>query len=113
MEHYLYLILGNVVLGVLGRIMVVSILTSAIKFNIKDKKKKSKVSLEIKNERSRVFIGYLGMASTVYFAVSDFNYGFDENFNSLIWLGMFAPEITLSLKKLFSKTEKENVKQNG
>ena len=103
MSEYIYFVIGNTILGMLVRVIIVLMLLGTIKSLVKDKKKKKTVSLEIKDKSTKVFIGYVGIGSFIYFFILDLIYGFDENFNSLIWLGMFFIEIYLALGVIFKK----------
>ena len=109
MSEYIYFVVGNTVLGILVRVIIVLMMLATIRSLVKDKKKKKSVSLEIKDKGTKVFIGYVGIGSFIYFFILDLVYGFDENFNSFIWLGMFFIEIYLALGTMLQKynTKKE------
>jgi amino acid transporter len=114
MSEYIYLVIGNTVLGMLVRVIIVVMMLATIRSLVKDKKKKKSVSLEIKDKNTKVFIGYVGVGSFIYFFILDLIYGFDENFNSFIWLGMFFIEIYLALGSIFKKyNARKEEKVNG
>ena len=70
---------------------------------VTDKKKKKKVTLSIKDEPSKLFIGYVAMIALFYYIWVDFTYGFNENFNSLIWFGLFIVEFVLVIPHIMNK----------
>jgi len=114
MSEYIYFVVGNTVLGMLVRVIIVLMMLATIRSLVKDKKKKKSVSLEIKDKSTKVFIGYVGIGSFIYFFILDLTYGFDENFNSFIWLGMFFIEIYLALGNISKKyNAKKEEKVNG
>jgi len=102
-----------VILGALLRVIIILTMVMIIRSTMKDKKKKKKVTLEIKNQNTKLFIGYVAGISFLYFAVIDIYFGFDQDFNSLIWLGLFIVEITIMLPHLVSKVFKITNKQKS
>lgn len=106
LQEYSYLLIGNIVLGALLRVVIICMVIYLLRSLVKDKKKKSNVKLEIKDTRSKVFIGYIAILSFFYFVAIDVSQGFDENFNSLIWVGMFIPEVSLAISSLYKKFTK-------
>ena len=111
MSEYIYFIVGNTILGVLVRVIIVLMLLATIKSLVKNKNKKKSVSLEIKDKSTKLFIGYIGVITFIYFFILDLINGFDENFNSFIWLGMFFIEIYLALGSMIEKynTKKDDL----
>jgi len=95
--------IAYIILGVLLRVIIISTMVMIVRSCIFDKKKKAKVTLDIKSESTKLFIGYIAIISFLYFAVIDLTLGFKEDFNSLIWLGLFIVEAAIAVPHLANK----------
>lgn len=95
-------LVSYIIVGLCLRTLCQMALIATIRAGIKDKKKKKKVSVSIKDENSLIFIGMIGFFSFFYFLAIDISTGLGENFNSIVWFGMFLPEIV----KFFSFVNK-------
>jgi len=105
----IYLIIGNIILGFFVRYIIISMSIMLVRSGVKDKKKRKSVKLEIKDQNTKVFIGVIGVASFIYMGVIDIYRGHLADLNSLVWLGMFLPEIMVMSIKIFKSIEKRKI----
>lgn len=75
---------------------------------VRDKKKKKSVTLEITDTSTQVFIGFVALATTGWFAAIDISRGYLDDFNSIVWFGMFIKEIAIAMTSVTSKKEKSD-----
>jgi len=95
--------IAYVIVGILLRVIIILTMVMIVRSLVTDKKKKKKVTLSIKDEPSKLFIGYVAMIALFYYIWVDFTYGFNENFNSLIWFGLFIVEFVLVIPHIMNK----------
>jgi amino acid transporter len=95
--------IAYVIVGILLRVIIILTMVMIVRSLVTDKKKKKKVTLSIKDEPSKLFIGYVAMIALFYYIWVDFAYGFKENFNSLIWFGLFIVEFALVIPHIMNK----------
>jgi len=95
--------IAYVIVGILLRVIIILTMVMIVRSLVTDKKKKKKVTLSIKDEPSKLFIGYVAMIALFYYIWVDFTYGFNENFNSLIWFGLFIVEFVLVIPHIMDK----------
>jgi len=105
----IYLIVGNIILGFFVRYIIISMSIMLVRSGVKDKKKRSKIKLEIKDQNTKVFIGGVGVLSFLYMLSADIYKGYLDDFNSLVWLGMFLPEIIMMFQKIHKKVEAKKI----
>jgi len=80
-----------------------------VRSGVKDKKKRNKIKLEIKDQNTKVFIGFVGVASFLYMGIIDIYRGYLDDLNSFVWLGMFIPEIMIMASKFLKKIEEKRI----
>ena len=85
---------------------------------VKDKKKRKKVKLPEFNERTIRFLGYIGILSTIYLGFVDFARDrpiASTELNSIIWFGMFLPNIIVAIRHhlIVKNKESKNVNSNS
>ena len=106
--------------GYFIRIMLMGMYLFFLKSISKKKKnKKSKVTLPEFGDSTYRFIGYIGIVSTIYFGIIDIynqeNLRAVESMNSLIWFGLFLPNmlslLIYHLDKRDERKEKQREKQ--
>ena len=93
-------ILSLIIIGYFLRIILIGIYLCFLKIITKDKKKRKKVKLPKLNEGTIRFLGYVGILSTVYLGFVDFSRNrpiTSTELNSIIWFGMFLPNIILAI----------------
>ena len=92
-----------VILGALLRVIIILTMVMIIRSTMKDKKKKKKVTLSIKDEKTKLFIGYVATMGLIYHIALDLTYGFNEDFNSLMWFGLFIVEFAIVIPHISQK----------
>jgi len=102
--------------GYFIRIMLMGMYLFFLKSISKKKKnKKSKVTLPEFGDSTYRFIGYIGIVSTIYFGIIDIYNQEDlravESMNSLIWFGLFLPNMLSLLIYHLDKRDERKEKQ--
>jgi len=87
-------IVGTTIAGLLIRVVIIVIATEFIRTGIKNKKRKEEFSLELKSERTRIFLGYLTLGMVIYMWLN----GVEDSHRRLLWIGVFSVEIMVALE---------------
>jgi hypothetical protein len=100
-----------VLIGYFLRFVVIALFFHCLKF-MTNKKKRKKFNLPNLNDRSKIFLGYVGILSTIYLGFVDYYRPRPitaTELNSIIWFGMFLPNIiAVVIQHLKRKSENDD-----